>query len=350
MIKKFEINNFQNFQKIAISQCGNINLIIGENDTGKTGLMKLLYATVQAWEIYSKKQSYDRTSFKKVLGDKLFNTFQPRRTGIGDLVTKGSKAKLQTGIELCKQDGECQSLRFAFGENTKKTINECTADEKIALAPDDFHSVFIPAKEVLTAFRTIEYTRKQFLPGFDDTYLDLIRDLNVDVRTEPVSSEFEKISRQLEKLFPGTIEQTEKPERFIFKKGNKQFEMPLTAEGVKRIGILTTLIKNWQLRKGSVLFMDEPDSNLHPKAIYQLVHRLVALSQCDVQLFISTHNYFVIKTLELIARKQDIPINCISITVDDDINNSTVHNLRNGMPENPIIDVALTLFDKELEI
>ncbi|HMW37476.1 MAG TPA: AAA family ATPase [bacterium] len=73
--------------------------------------------------------------------------------------------------------------------------------------------------------------------------------------------------------------------------------MSLTAEGVKKLGILTTLIRNRQLNKGTILFMDEPEAVLHPQAIRDLVKILNLLSQSGIQIFISTHSFFVIKQL-----------------------------------------------------
>ena len=41
--------------ELSLKDIPSINVIIGKNDTGKTGLLKLLYATVKSLEIYSLK-------------------------------------------------------------------------------------------------------------------------------------------------------------------------------------------------------------------------------------------------------------------------------------------------------
>jgi len=349
-IESLSLCNFQDFRKLDIPKFAGINILIGENDTGKTGLLKLLYATIHAWESYCKRLDFNEISYKQSLADKLFNTFQPRKNGIGDLVTKGAKDKLNLQVEFLINGKQTQQIAYGFGDTTTKKINDCTPDNELQALPDDFHPVYVPAKEILTAFRTIEYTRKQFLPGFDDTYLDLIKDLNVSVRLEKVSPKMEAVLNKIENLFNGTIEQTEQPERFIYKKGNRHFDMSMTAEGIKRMGMLSTLILNWQLREGSILFFDEPGSNLHPKAVCELTNIIVEMAQAGVQIFLSTHSYFIIKSLELLARKHKFPIQCVSLSDSGDGIVAKISDLQNGMPDNRIIDVALQLFDDELEL
>jgi predicted ATPase len=68
--------------------------------------------------------------------------------------------------------------------------------------------------------------------------------------------------------------------------------MQLTAEGIKKIGILTTLIRNRQLNANSVLFLDEPETTLHPEATRELVEMLMLMARAGMQIFLATHNYF----------------------------------------------------------
>ena len=44
MIKSFEITKYRQFESAKFENFSNINLFIGENDTGKTTILKFLYA------------------------------------------------------------------------------------------------------------------------------------------------------------------------------------------------------------------------------------------------------------------------------------------------------------------
>ncbi len=339
---------------MSIKDIPEINVIIGKNDTGKTGLLKLLYATVKALEIYSLKSKTVDTSFKKELAEKLHDTFMPRKNGLGDLVQKGSKEKLDVNITITGTNEKYkQPIYYAFGERTEKTITTCI--EHVESIPNEsINALFVPAKEVLTAFSDIRNIRENFYGvGFDDTYLDLIKSLNLPTTKGKVATELSQVNNSLEDLFEGKIEQTgQNDQPFIFKKGNQQFAMQQTAEGIKKIGILTTLINNRQLGRGTILFMDEPETALHPDAIRQMVEMLVKMSKAGVQIFIATHSYFVIKQLAICSKRDGLNTGCWNFQRETGkpILNS-FHSLQDGvLPPNSIIDEAARMFDQEINV
>lgn len=331
-----------------------INVIIGKNDTGKTGLLKLLYSTIKSLEVYSIKSKNSDTTFKKELAEKLHDTFMPRKNGLGDLVQKGSKEKLEVEMLITNHVGKYkQEIYYSFGERTEKTIT--TATEQIDSIPNEsINSLFVPAKEVLTAFSDIRIIRdKYFGVGFDDTYLDLIKSLDLPTTRGKVALELSQVNKSLEELFEGKIEQTGVSEQpFIFKKGNQLFSMQQTAEGIKKIGILTTLITNRQLSKGTVLFMDEPETALHPDAIRKMVEMLVSMSKAGVQIFIATHSYFVIKQLAICSKRESINTSCWNLQREFGKSiTSSFDNLIDGvLPNNSIIDEAIKMFDEEIKV
>lgn len=354
MITSIKIKNFMSHSDLSIREIDGINVIIGKNDTGKTGLLKLLYGSVKSLEIYSKKTALKDVTFKKELADKLYDTFMPRKNGLGDLVQKGSKEKLDVNITVVGNNGKYnQPIYYSFGERTERSISTCI-DHITQLPPNSINALFVPAKEVLTAFSDIRNIRDNFYGvGFDDTYLDLIKALDLPTTKGRVAEELSLVNKTLENLFEGKIEQTgQQDQPFIFKKGNQQFAMQQTAEGIKKIGILTTLITNRQLGKGTILFMDEPETALHPDAIRQMVEMLVAMSKAGVQIFIASHSYFVIKQLANCAKRDKLNISCWNLTRDNNkpVSNS-FHNLIDGvLPPNSIIDEALAMFNEEISI
>lgn len=339
---------------LSFEDIPSINVIIGKNDTGKTGLLKLLYATVKSLEIYSLKSKSSDVVFKKELSDKLLDTFMPRKNGLGDLVQKGSKEKMDVSMTIIGNNGKYkQPIYYSFGDRTEKSISTCIEQVK-PLPPNCINALFVPAKEVLTAFTDIRNIRENFYGvGFDDTYLDLIKALSLETTKGRVANELSLVNKSLEDLFEGKIEQTgQKEQPFTFKKGNQQFAMQQTAEGIKKIGILTTLITNRQLGKGTVLFMDEPETALHPDAVRQMVEMLVAMSKAGVQIFVASHSYFVIKQLANCAKRDGINVSCWNLKRETGkpVSNS-FHNLIDGvLPSNSIIEEALKMYDEEINI
>ena len=350
MIKSVKFKNFIGYDDFESKSFAPINIILGKNDTGKTGLLKLLYATSKTIDIYSKRVKNEDISFKKVLAEKLIDTFQPGKKGLGELVSKITKDKLQIDIEFMHSNlGYEDKLHFSFGEATTVTINDC--QDTIKSISDNFRCLFIPAKEVLTPLKAIRATRDNLhMPGFDDTYIDLIRALVIPTQRGNVTEELKSVNKKLEDLFEGHVEQSSEDD-FVFKKGNTEYSMQLTAEGVKKIGILTTLIRNRQLNANSVLFLDEPETALHPEATRELVEMLVLMAKSGIQIFIATHNYFVLKQLHLCSRRENVISNCYSLTREKGKTiQSKQYNLQKEFPENELADEAIKMADEEIKL
>ena len=127
--------------------------------------------------------------------------------------------------------------------------------------------------------------------------------------------------------------------------GKTYFEINATSEGTKKIAIFDTLIANHFLTKESIVFIDEPESGLHPGVLIELLDIIATLAEYGVQFMIASHSYFVIKKLYLIAQYKNIDIPVIAFDKDG---YAGLSNLKDGMPENAIIDESVKLYEEEL--
>ena len=350
MIKSVTLENFMGYTKFESNEFASVNVIIGKNDTGKTGLLKLLYCAAKTVDTYSKRSQNSDVEFKKLLAEKLLDTYQPGKKGLGELVSKITKEKLSVDIEFQHLHLNYEDkLHFSFGDSTTNTIVDC--QKSIKPISENFRCLFIPAKEVLTSLKAIRATRDNLeMPGFDDTYLDLIRALVIPIQRGNITAELKDVNKRLEDLFEGQIEQ-QSDDDFFFKKGNTEFPIQLTAEGVKKIGILTTLIRNRQLNANSLLFLDEPETTLHPEAARELVEMLMLMAKSGIQIFLATHNYFVLKQMHLSARRYNVTTNCYSLSRERGRSlEYSVYDLKNEFPENPISDEAIRMSDDEAKL
>jgi len=144
----------------------------------------------------------------------------------------------------------------------------------------------------------------------------------------------------------GKVEYDETSGKWQFKKGNQKFPIGVTAEGIKKIAILDTLLGNRYLDTNSIVFIDEPESALHPVAISQLLDILARLAERGLQFFLASHSYFVVKKLFLIAQE-----NSLSIPVISAGNAGWQYaDLKEGMPDNPIINESIELYKEEVNL
>jgi len=334
VINKIKLDNFGPLAKIAWSELGKINLVIGGNGSGKTFLLKAIYSCLRTLEEY--KRGDDQRTASEILTEKLYWTFQAEK--IGDLVYKGADAPLSFSLTLDQAD-----FNYSFGKDTSKQIS--MLENHVARRASN--SIFLPAKEVLSLHQIILKSREQDKSfGFDDTYFDLAKALRLSTTKGNNFKEFAQSRKQLEDILDGVVEYDEVSGRWQFIKGRHKFPIGVTAEGIKKISILDTLLGNRYLDTNSVVLIDEPESALHPSAIAQLLDIVAMMAERGIQFFMASHSYFVIKKLYLIAQERGWSIPIISAYNGDWV----CDDLNNGMPDNPIIAESVRLYRQEVDM
>ena len=334
MIQKVVIKNLGTIDNLEFDRFQNINLIIGENGTGKSFFLKALYSAMKTAEEY--KRGEDVRNSSDILAERLRWCFQTEK--LGDMVKKGNNTLLY--FEMI-WNGE----KFSYSFTEKATVKVSNVINEIK--PLRSNSIFIPAKEVLSLFNIILKSReldKAF--GFDDTYYDLVKALRIAPQRGKNYTTFAKSRESLKNIIDGRVEFDDSTNKWYYKKGNQKFSIGATSEGVKKIAILDRLLGNGYLTKSSVIFIDELESALHPTAISEFLDIIDMIAyDMGIQVFIASHSYFVIKKLYLNAlkRKQSIP--CISLSKDKGIQ---YFDMLNGMPENSIINESVRLYEEEI--
>ena len=75
--------------------------------------------------------------------------------------------------------------------------------------------------------------------------------------------------------------------------------MPMVAEGIRKVATLRKLVENNWITQGATLFWDEPEVNLNPKIMDEVVEALLMISRRGVQVFLASHSYVILKELEV---------------------------------------------------
>ncbi|HCE3277994.1 TPA: ATP-binding protein, partial [Vibrio parahaemolyticus] len=91
----------------------------------------------------------------------------------------------------------------------------------------------------------------------------------------------------------------------------KAININLTASGITNLGLIGLLLKQNVITKGSFIFVDEPEVNLHPAWQRVLVDVLYRLSKSGINIVMASHSVDMMKYIENIMEDLD----------EDEINN-----------------------------
>ena len=337
MITKVKLEKFTAFEQLEVDCSPGINIFVGANGTGKTHLLKLIYA------------ASDITKSKKSFAEKINAVFLPSKKQIGRLV-KRSQVSSTASAEIYRQipgiEGETK-IRISFSNHTKAPGKSTVSGAHKRWADTPLESVYIPVKEMLSnapGFRSLYNLRNIH---FEEVYADIIDRAFLDILKGPTDKTRKKLLSILQRAMEGKV--TKDNEEFFLRNKQGKLEFTLLAEGVRKLGLLWLLIQNGTLFNGSVFCWDEPEANLNPNLMRVVVKILIELQRMEVQVFLSTHNYVLLKEFDLQMKEQD-KIFFHSLFRDEQTNEiqiSSTDNYLNIVP-NVIDDTYADLIDREV--
>ena len=81
----------------------------------------------------------------------------------------------------------------------------------------------------------------------------------------------------------------------------------VSGSGMKTISVLVHALRNGTIRRGRVVVIDEPESNLHPEWQVKFARMLVALNKkLTVKVLLNTHSPYFLKAIEYYSGKEDV--------------------------------------------
>jgi len=287
MIKLLKIKNFTTFSNAQIEFSPGLNVIIGDNATGKSHLVKLAYSIIHT--LYKHENS--QLSLQQQIADKLQNVLKPR--SLGHLSRNGS-GRTRTEIELELAD-DSQKLQFSFAKNSRREVRIDKRITSVLLKTP----LFFPTSEVLTLASELPALYEERYISIDETHYDLCKALNLPL-LKKVSKDLKDIITPLEAELGGTIIVDKSGDFYLDIPKQGKVEISLIAEGLRKIAMLVYLIQNGSLTKGSTLFWDEVETNLNSRIMVKVANALARIAQNGIQVIVTTHDFFLMKELSLL--------------------------------------------------
>jgi len=342
IIKNLKLKNFCAFEDIDVDFSPKINIIIGENGTGKTQLLKSIYYAIIA------KKEIAIEDLGQHLAHTLVQLFKPIDDKLGKLKMTGGADKAQiTAITDDRINGP-EVSSFSFDHNSKfiqfdNPKNKIKAEE----------AIFFPTKEVLSFMRGFISLYDKYDLAFDSTYRALCSLLELpELKEDHLHEKSKWAIQEIEKICGGKF-LFQGGGEVRFQKGSTEYSSHMIAEGFRKAGILSRLLKTGSIQPGvsGPLLWDEPEANLNPRLLRSFAEIMLELSRGGQQIIIATHEYILLKWFDLLEHKG----------FDDEISFHTFYRDENNqirvdsqdsyckLKQNAISDTYAELYDEDVK-
>jgi len=314
MLKSLHIENLTVFSKADFTFGKNLNVIIGENGSGKSHILKAAYCAIAVSAKGAKDSSSEvptKTFLATALADKLRNVFKPDELGRLARRRQGHSAcHLKYVFTPSRLD-----LEFSFKTPSKKEV----VVAKVPTGWSEKRPVFLPTRELLTispGFVSLYETTH--LP-FEETWRDTCILLGAPLAKGPREHKIKELLVPIEEAMGGSVE-LDKSGRFYLKVASGNMEMHLVAEGLRKLATVARLIATGSLLDKGYLFWDEPESNLNPRIIKTVARTILQIAASGIQVFIATHSLFLLRELHILQQQnyETLDTRCFGLHIGED--------------------------------
>jgi ABC-type lipoprotein export system ATPase subunit len=344
-LTRLQVTNFTAFtSETTLELSPGVNVLVGENGTGKTHLLKLAYVMARIGNEFARRQADDAATpipsvgpsspqMAKWIEIELMETFQPESLGA-----------LRASSDRC-------DVRAEWERGT--AIDVVISGDEIGANLHRDHpqvppALFLPSREMLSIYPGFVAAWLNRESAFDRTYFNLCQALGLrPLRAAAVPEHIEALATKLEAALGGKV--VLRNDRFYLDYDGVQRQANLVGEGDRKVAMLVHLLRNGSLIEDTLLAWDEPESSLNPKRALLMSDVAFALASAGVQVLLSTHDYALCSELSLKAEESGAaPIAFFGLRAELGRGVSVERSPTFlGLKGNPILDAYGDLHDRE---
>lgn len=297
MIETINIKNFRGIKELSIDKLSRINLILGNNNCGKTSVLDSLFLFSGATNprlsvIINWARQYGKIS------DELFRLNFYGMNPSEDIVFSGRY-----------NNGKKRNLTISYNEESSETITEVNAGNQekhyfLNLQADISGKIYetsmrYPGKTdseaSISSLKDEEYEeelRSLYISSSDpyNNNVKLFSDLLLDKQERALIESLRHIEPNLKDIIVAN------DNLYADVSLDKRIPIQVLGDGIRKI--ISILINMYQARNGGILLIDEIDNGLHYKSMPTLWKSILTMAhKYDVQIFATTHNIDSIQAL-----------------------------------------------------
>lgn len=297
MLASLHLQNFTVFKKFEFAFSPQFNIFIGENGTGKSQLLRLMFAVLSQGADEGKRNlsaQPTKGGMQTGIAAKLIDVFRP--DSLGRLV------KRRQGKDKCQVDlrffDTARDVAFSFAPNSKTEVEVVQLPQSFVDRPP----VFFPTHDVLAIYPGFLSLYESYHVEFDETWRAICLLLGGPELKGPLLESARKSLKHLEEAMGGSIVLDPNGRFYLQVPGSGKMEITLVGEGLRKIAMLCRLILTGALVDKAVLFWDEPEANLNPRLIKLVAQALIDRAHSGVQVFVATHSLFLMREFEILLQ------------------------------------------------
>lgn len=289
-IKRLELENFTCFSKAAFDFSPGINVLIGENGTGKTHVLKVLYAlkTLGRGTFSFPSESIEDEEIQMDLHfEEVFE----------------SVFKVPNLANLVRQQPMGDKLTIKKEIWQEQNIANGNLRRPISIRLNQY--LFIPVFEILSWFNGFIAAYLNRESSLDETYFDLAKALDLlPLKGESLENQ-KPLVKQIEDALRVRVIREGNDFILVSQDNLNKTAASISASGINKLAQFIQLIQNGSLTKDTILFWDEPEANLNPKYITLVAKFLQTLANAGCQIFVASHDYLLVHELSLLSEYRE---------------------------------------------
>ncbi|MDQ7083792.1 MAG: AAA family ATPase [Sulfurovum sp.] len=296
------IKNFRQFKNIEIEDIGQFNLILGDNNVGKTSLLEALLFSTDS-ELFFKNLIFSYASRMNSLEFKNPNDF------ILDIIHKDSQSK-EIQFEL-KSNREVSNFTIKIPteeevKNSYPNTENIDVTNYICIVDDDNKCDMKPLSSILKQSKNSDLIQTQFIPfgkGFDKDVVKIYAE-NID-RNKLKRKEFLESMKVFIPNIDRITTDTDEGRIYIEEKGvENDSSLHQYGEGAKK---LFRILVQITLQKGKKLLIDEIDAGIHHSHFNEFWKIILKVAKINnVQIFATTHNMECIEYFKEVLEEENM--------------------------------------------
>lgn len=272
-------------------------LLMGISSSMDNDLVKSIETDLHEIKNIIFEQDDRKTAIYKAVRRAFYSEFK------GDVFPKGATSVEHTHVYI--KDGESPLINIVW---TKDGINRFDYFDDMGF--EDATFVDTPSVIQFHNFTDVAKTLFDISSNRSEFTLPLhIKDVSEKIKesiyTYNLYDDYHHINQHLSNTYKGRLYYDKDSSEFLLDRGNYKVNSCNVASGIKSLGIFDILVQSGHASPSSLLILDEPEINLHPKWQVEYARAISELISIGANIIVTTHSPYILEALKGFCEKKN---------------------------------------------